>query len=704
MPSVFETALAEASTKLANAHHAQVSTLNAELQHMRRENTRLRARLAELEASPAAGAADVTSAATKSSAKVGSPSPASVASTSVVDKLPPTPVSAAAAGSAMASAAKAAKAGSSATSEKLHAGATPPTSASGSASSSVASSHSVTATEVVSAAAAGITVAEEVCPISDLMAKRRGKAVPAANKGVTEVVATIVACSDPQTAEGPQFTEQLGKVLPEQQVEPSVAAKPAERQLSSGNSAVTREPIVSLTAQAVGVSPELHSRLAELRGSQAVTPTMIQEPKAPSNPESPKRFEEVAPPVVVRRPAPTKDAGGAGSAQSVGSGVLDMSDDPLEARGVDRAVSSSSLPSATSTSQTPNTKSVTTRTLEVVDDVDDERHSRKDVPQQVPPSANLYQQQSQYQQAPQAQHQHPGRSSRPAVGHSAITGSSTDASEKGGPAATAGHIGSPKGAGSVLGASPPQLAAVAPAPEIQSVQATVVQEPVTAGSANFSESSAASSPEQPALQDLGRALEAVLAHYGWQHLAVQRLRPDVYSISGLVVRLRVGHSSAAPRDGGAPPCSLWASEDGGQTWLVLEDLVRERRLHKVVRTAPIPTGTREYQPERAPSSPMTPVVAMQQEVVHVVSSSSPAPAATPQRTPPVWSTSPAAASSASRSRTAPLSLAELAASAQHPYAQARPGPGQAAMLRGGGGPWPLAASGGGMRDPNAIVL
>lgn len=104
------------------------------------------------------------------------------------------------------------------------------------------------------------------------------------------------------------------------------------------------------------------------------------------------------------------------------------------------------------------------------------------------------------------------------------------------------------------------------------------------------------------VQDVGKALEAVLAHYGWQHLAVQRKANDVWTVSGINFQLRFDSSpQARPIPTGSlpgPPFRLAASDDSGRTWEALEGWIRRRRLHKVVRTAPIATGTVEYSVEQ----------------------------------------------------------------------------------------------------------
>jgi len=88
-------------------------------------------------------------------------------------------------------------------------------------------------------------------------------------------------------------------------------------------------------------------------------------------------------------------------------------------------------------------------------------------------------------------------------------------------------------------------------------------------------------------QDVDRALEAVLAYHGWQHLDVQKIGKDVWSFSGALVHIRCEASVVVTGVDNGPPYNLQASADDGRTWEQLEGLIRHRRLHKVVRTAPI---------------------------------------------------------------------------------------------------------------------
>lgn len=108
-----------------------------------------------------------------------------------------------------------------------------------------------------------------------------------------------------------------------------------------------------------------------------------------------------------------------------------------------------------------------------------------------------------------------------------------------------------------------------------------------------------------------RALEGVLALHGWQHLEVEHLAPefqrnpsgDLWRIAGATFLLRCGQgaaeSSALNKDGGASweEFKLLASQDGGETWDTIEEAIRKKRLQKVVRTVPIVTGTLEYEPD-----------------------------------------------------------------------------------------------------------
>ncbi|CAE8611231.1 unnamed protein product, partial [Polarella glacialis] len=110
-------------------------------------------------------------------------------------------------------------------------------------------------------------------------------------------------------------------------------------------------------------------------------------------------------------------------------------------------------------------------------------------------------------------------------------------------------------------------------------------------------------------QDVGRALEAVLAYFGWQHLDVQYLGygaagsfgAAAVSVSGTIISVRLDGScslAASPSSAERPPYRLLASDDGGSGWEALEALIRRRRLQKVVRTAPIATGTVEFAVEQ----------------------------------------------------------------------------------------------------------
>lgn len=104
---------------------------------------------------------------------------------------------------------------------------------------------------------------------------------------------------------------------------------------------------------------------------------------------------------------------------------------------------------------------------------------------------------------------------------------------------------------------------------------------------------------------VARALEASLAAVGWQHLQVEVLpSPDpaiaavAVKISGAEFLLRLEQIGQSDGEGTRSLCLL-ASGDGGANWEALESLLRRRRLHKVVRAAPIATRTVEFAPEEA---------------------------------------------------------------------------------------------------------
>lgn len=103
-------------------------------------------------------------------------------------------------------------------------------------------------------------------------------------------------------------------------------------------------------------------------------------------------------------------------------------------------------------------------------------------------------------------------------------------------------------------------------------------------------------PPEP---DMRRALEAVLANFGWQHLSVQRLKGDAWSFAGVGLLVRHDSTAESPQSRGlaGSPHRLVASDDNGRSWEPLETLIRRRRLFKVVRAVPIATGVREYCPE-----------------------------------------------------------------------------------------------------------
>lgn len=112
--------------------------------------------------------------------------------------------------------------------------------------------------------------------------------------------------------------------------------------------------------------------------------------------------------------------------------------------------------------------------------------------------------------------------------------------------------------------------------------------------------------------NLERALEAVLALHNWQHLEVTWESGDRWSIAGAPFRLWCGSSGAPPDAGVEDVADFWktfeilASEDDGESWEPLEEMIRKRRLQKVVRTAPFATSTLEYNPELLNASPAPP--------------------------------------------------------------------------------------------------
>merc|ERR1712216_324101 len=88
-------------------------------------------------------------------------------------------------------------------------------------------------------------------------------------------------------------------------------------------------------------------------------------------------------------------------------------------------------------------------------------------------------------------------------------------------------------------------------------------------------------------QDLDRALGAVLAFHGWQHVEVQKVAEDKYSVGGTEFHIRCESWVTAEQAASECPYHLSASSDEGQTWEAVASLVRSRRLHKVVRTDPV---------------------------------------------------------------------------------------------------------------------
>lgn len=111
---------------------------------------------------------------------------------------------------------------------------------------------------------------------------------------------------------------------------------------------------------------------------------------------------------------------------------------------------------------------------------------------------------------------------------------------------------------------------------------------------------------------LERALEAVLALHSWQHLDVTWESGDRWIIAGSPFRLCCGGGGAPSAAGVEDVADFWktfeilASEDDGESWEPLEEVIRKRRLQKVVRTAPFATSTLEYNPELLHVSPPSP--------------------------------------------------------------------------------------------------
>merc|ERR1719456_962386 len=103
-------------------------------------------------------------------------------------------------------------------------------------------------------------------------------------------------------------------------------------------------------------------------------------------------------------------------------------------------------------------------------------------------------------------------------------------------------------------------------------------------------------------QDIDRAFEAVLVFYGWQHLQVQKLAESTYSAGGIEFKIRCESLATAEQAASGCPYHLSASSDGGQTWESVASLVRSRRLHKVVRTDPIPSSMEALEDEREDDS------------------------------------------------------------------------------------------------------
>ncbi|CAK8991510.1 unnamed protein product [Durusdinium trenchii] len=111
----------------------------------------------------------------------------------------------------------------------------------------------------------------------------------------------------------------------------------------------------------------------------------------------------------------------------------------------------------------------------------------------------------------------------------------------------------------------------------------------TAEEANQAKKAQAVARLNPSRQ-VKKTLEALLAQYGWQHLEVQILsecdQVVVAHIGGVQLKLRMDSDVTGLR--------FFASDDEGTTWQALEDLIRRRRLQKVVRACPVATGTFEF--------------------------------------------------------------------------------------------------------------
>lgn len=106
-------------------------------------------------------------------------------------------------------------------------------------------------------------------------------------------------------------------------------------------------------------------------------------------------------------------------------------------------------------------------------------------------------------------------------------------------------------------------------------------------------STSPASPQQVApkvTQDVGTALESVLTHFGWRHLGIQKQTDDVWNISGIPFHLRVN----GPGKRGGPPFELLASTNGGSIWEPLDTIIRKRRLQKQVRAVPGAVEVREF--------------------------------------------------------------------------------------------------------------
>ncbi|CAE7289273.1 unnamed protein product, partial [Symbiodinium pilosum] len=83
-----------------------------------------------------------------------------------------------------------------------------------------------------------------------------------------------------------------------------------------------------------------------------------------------------------------------------------------------------------------------------------------------------------------------------------------------------------------------------------------------------------------------------------EHIAGDCKAAAAVKIAGTELLIRMDQKE--PGDAESARClSLLASSDSGETWEALESILRRRRLHKVVRAAPIATRTVEFAPDEA---------------------------------------------------------------------------------------------------------